>query len=149
MARTSPKPTPTPTPSDIDRFWSKVDKSGACWLWTAARSQGYGRFVMQGSLRLAHRVSWYVANGRDARSGTILDHLCRNRACVNPAHLREVTNATNVRVGDRAKLTPAAVDAIRLVYAAGGISCREIASEFGVSTSTVGYVVNHRTWSAA
>lgn len=137
------------TVSDIDRFWSKVDRreEGECWPWTAATSCGYGRFYLRARLLLAHRVAWLIA-GRDLPGdGRVLDHLCRNRRCVNPKHLRLVTNATNVRCGDKAKLDAGKVAELRALHRAGA-TFRELGERFGVSTSTAGYAATGRTWRA-
>lgn len=95
-----------------DRFFEKVDRSGACWLWVAARdSSGYGRFGINGVMHLAHRVSYVLLVGL-IPDGLDLDHTCHNddptcpggktclhRRCVNPAHLEPVTNALNASRG--------------------------------------------------
>jgi len=86
-------------PINEARFWSKVDKTDGCWNWTAAILNGYGRFGVwrDGKQRsgLAHRVSYELA-GQSIPQGMFLDHICRNRACVNPAHLRVVNNKQNL-----------------------------------------------------
>jgi hypothetical protein len=81
------------------RFWNKasIQESG-CWEWTASKSQGYGRYQHEGAMRLAHRVSWLTLVG-PAPDGLVLDHLCRNRACVNPAHMEPVTIGENTMRG--------------------------------------------------
>lgn len=79
----------------MDRFWSKVDKSGpgGCWLWTGGvGSSGYGNFGKP--TKLAHRVSYELEIG-PIPEGMQLDHLCRVRTCVNPAHLEPVTARVN------------------------------------------------------
>lgn len=86
----------------MDRFWLKVDKTGegGCWVWTAGKfSSGYGAAVVNGRTRPAHRVSYELVVG-DVPDGLQLDHLCRNRSCVNPAHLEPVTCRTNLLRGE-------------------------------------------------
>lgn len=81
------------------RFWAKVNKTPGCWLWTAATSKGYGSFGMPDRRqRLAHRLSYELLVG-PIPEGLVLDHLCRVRNCVNPAHLEPVTAAENTRRG--------------------------------------------------
>ena len=83
-----------------DRFWIKVEKTETCWLWKGARNGwGYGYFWLEGKTLRAHRVSYEWANGAIS-SGLQLDHLCRNRLCVNPDHLEMVTGQVNVLRGD-------------------------------------------------
>jgi hypothetical protein len=81
-----------------ERFWSKVDKSGACWEWTASRDcHGYGSFCGPGRQTwLAHRFAIYLATGEHPADSLVL-HSCDNPPCCNPAHLRCGTVADNVR----------------------------------------------------
>lgn len=82
------------------RFWAKVDKSGDCWLWTAAICQtgGYGRVKVDGKMLKAHRVAYELTIG-PIPDGLTLDHLCRVRRCVNPAHLDPCTMGENTSRG--------------------------------------------------
>ena len=78
-----------------ERFLEKVDKTGECWLWTAAcDSHGYGQFGYEGKLVLAHRLSYAWTNG-GIPEGMHVDHRCHQRNCVRPDHLRLVTHAQN------------------------------------------------------
>lgn len=80
----------------IERFWPKVDKSGDCWIWTAGRyGFGHGQFSVKGRSTPAHRVSFEMANG-PIPPGLVIDHICHNAPCVNPAHLRAVTQKQNL-----------------------------------------------------
>lgn len=77
------------------RFWDKVDKTPGCWNWTAYRgADGYGRFMINRVPRLAHRVSYELANAL-LPPDLEVDHMCHNRACVNPDHLRLATRSLN------------------------------------------------------
>ncbi len=90
-----------PRPSVTARFWTKVDKTGTCWLWTGAKkATGYGVFRKHADQnpRPAHRLAYEELIG-PVPEGLELDHLCRVRACVNPAHLEPVTGRVNILRG--------------------------------------------------
>lgn len=88
-----------PVPPDHEAedgwFWSEVDQSRICWLWTGyVAPNGYGH-VRQTT---AHRVAWEITYGPIPPKHDI-DHLCRERSCVRPSHLEPVTRSENMRRG--------------------------------------------------
>lgn len=84
------------------RFWVKVEKTDTCWLWTAATTGGYGVFHVggrTGRMHRAHRLAYESLVG-PIPEGLQLDHLCRVRNCVNPAHLEAVLREVNILRGE-------------------------------------------------
>lgn len=92
---------------DWSRFWSKVSEAGAleCWLWTdCCDKDGYGKFRIGNAHKRAHRVAWEFLRGEIPPHPVtgellVLDHECRNPACVNPYHLDPVTSKVNTQRG--------------------------------------------------
>ena len=80
------------------RFWAKVKKTGSCWIWIGAKSNGYGHLnLCNGRFEKAHRISFMISNGLSSLpKNKVIDHLCRNPSCVNPKHLELVTHRTNL-----------------------------------------------------
>lgn len=147
----------------IYHFLSLVDQSGgpeACWLWQGNISErGYGRFVINDSDYRAHRVSFFLANGRIDDELLVL-HRCDVRACVNPKHLFQGTPKDNsqdaVRKGrntkmfgeqnGKHKLSVLQVKAIRRRGRNQVLPLRTIARQYGVSEATVSYIVHGGRW---
>lgn len=77
------------------RFWARVKKTDSCWIWTGyVRKDGYGYVGMGKKQYVAHRVA-YEITGHVIPEGMDLDHICHNRACVRPDHLRPATRKQN------------------------------------------------------
>jgi hypothetical protein len=138
-------------------FWSKVDKTGECWIWTGIRACGYGVFSFAGVPMRAHRVAFGLATGVDPGEWHVL-HSCDVPACVNPAHLRLGRDRDNVAdkvarnrqaKGETlywSKLTEVEVLQIREDYAAGRRNQYELSAVYGVSQAAINMILKRKTW---
>lgn len=82
-----------PNVAGDETFWSRVEKTDRCWLWTGSRSPGgYGRY----GVFYAHRLAYQAAYGAIAPKLHV-DHLCHTPPCVNPDHLMAVTCSENLQ----------------------------------------------------
>jgi len=137
------------------RFWAKVRKiSDGCWLWTAAKRNGYGAFGVRAGLIVdAHRYSWMLIHG-GILPGFEVCHHCSNRACCRPSHLFLSTRWGNLHdaidKGDFKprrgfKLTPDQVREIKAKIAEGRVQ-RHLAFEYGVSPSLVCMISKGVRW---
>lgn len=94
---------------DRIRAKTSIDANG-CWLWQGTRNpvSGYAQTSFGGKYRAVHRVSYEAFVG-PIPAGLHIDHLCRVRHCVNPAHLEPVTARTNLLRGETQTAKRAAV----------------------------------------
>ena len=92
---------PKPTPKGIhEKLLPRIIRSKGCWKWKGTISKfGYSTFKFKGKLYKVHRAL-YELEVRKVPKGKVLDNLCRNRACVSPSHLEEVTTRENVLRGN-------------------------------------------------
>lgn len=82
-----------------ERFWSKVtlaDDPKTCWEWTRSKRNGYGQFNLVGIPRATHRLAYTDTYG-PIPDGMVVDHICHNRACVRPTHLRLLSPQANIQ----------------------------------------------------
>jgi hypothetical protein len=93
---------------DIEqRFLAKVNKTDTCWLWTGSTNGvGYGEMRIAYKKMYAHRWSFEFYNQTKIPAKHQIDHLCRNRGCVNPKHLEAVTQRVNIQRGETAQPKP-------------------------------------------
>ena len=142
-----------------DRFWSKVQRSDDCWLWTGTKPRGYGMLRVGRRMRLAHRISWEIHRGQ-IPEGLDICHVCDVPACVRPDHLFLGTakdNSDDARAKGRwrpfsirgeshhnAKLSDAQVEEVRRIRSARSESIAALARRLGVATSTIKRICNGR-----
>lgn len=159
--------------SEEERFWAKVDRTGACWMWRGAIAKnGYGTHRFGGKTTYAHRLAYTLTKGA-IPAGHDVCHTCDVRGCVRPDHLFAGTRTDNMRdakakgrtaLGDKnrsrkypekvhrgenayqSKLTEDLVRAIRAFYAKGGANQREVADHFGLNYGTVKNVIRRANW---
>jgi len=134
----------------LERFWKYVDKTDNCWIWKASlNTYGYGCFWWNKKQHQAHRASWYIKHGN--HSDKLLLHSCDNPACVNPEHIREGTQADNMKDKvirrrqvkgqnhGQSRLTEGQVLAILKKYSEG-VSTRTLGKQYGVSKTAIIYI---------
>lgn len=143
----------------LNRFWSKVDRSGgpdACWPWLAGMRGKYGQFWFEGKNIGPHVFSFMLANGKKPKGGLVC-HSCDNPICCNDTHLFDGTYQSNMTdkvlkgrqvtpKGEQvvtAKLTDSLVIEVR---SRASENQRKLALELGVSQTLISLVINRRIW---
>lgn len=128
-----------------ERFWTKVQQTEGCWLWTASKNnKGYGKLTLSsGQKKLAHRVSYEIAYGKISDSICVL-HKCDTPLCVRPDHLFLGTKADN-NADMKVKGRTHGVLTKRQIYLCetSPKSAHQLAKEWGVDKGTI---LRRRTW---
>ena len=132
------------------RFWSKVNKTSSCWLWTSdVDATGYGRFWFEGRNAIAHVVLWEHYNGA-VPDGQELMHACDVRNCVRPQCLSLGTHLENMESASRRARIPRRMseDVARAVLAAreSGETMTSLAERFDVSFWNVRDLLRGKTF---
>jgi hypothetical protein len=95
---TTPVPSPVDAAVTVPGLPVPAMPPGECVEWNGYMEHGYGKVFVGGKMRLVHRLVWEKTHG-PIPDGLVLDHLCRNTACVNTDHMEVVTRAVNVMRG--------------------------------------------------
>lgn len=124
----------------------KVNKKTNCWDWLRSiHPHGYGAKRHKAKTMPAHRF-FYKNLVKEIPRGLELDHLCRNRCCVNPAHLEPVTTVENIRRGVGPRINMGIARDIRFLRKEFGMRTTDIAYKFGIQKQLVRRVINNNFW---
>jgi hypothetical protein len=125
----------------------RVDPLKGCWLWQRSLDKdGYGYFRSHGKIIRAHCYYYEAKFGR-MPEGLLPDHICRNRACVNPDHIEPVPHVENCRRGALVTtgMTLDKARAMRRLHR-DGTPYKQLMKMFGVGKSLVAQIVTGRCW---
>jgi hypothetical protein len=130
------------------RFWTKIDRTGDCWIWIRGiNSRGYGTLMDQLTILQATRVAYFLIRGEDAAKP--LKNLCGNKLCVNPDHHRLFVALPDYVKPKRLSKARGMIGSrylsnskINEILAARNLSQDATAARFKVSQSTVSLIRN-------
>lgn len=122
----------------------KVQRKTDCWIWPySINRDGYGNLGRNGKVVNAYKYIYEMLI-RKVPANCELDHICKNRLCVNPTHLEPVSHAENCRRGNQTKLTKENVKEIRRLSAK--MTHQDIAKKFNVSRQSIGLILSGKRW---
>lgn len=142
------------TPAEKERFLSRLDQTGDCWLWTGALTDGYGNVVIGQRNYRAHRVAYELFVGPVPDKLYVL-HRCDVRNCCRPDHLFVGTPFENVMdcnaksrrgAGLQCVLTEDQVREIRRLWATGSYTQAQLGERFGTRNTNIQRIVTGQTW---
>ena len=91
----------------VEKIKPPIDPVRDCWEWIGCKNgYGYGAFRAGGKQMPAHRYSFDISHLGPLTPGRQIDHLCRNRSCVNPSHMEQVSSRDNISRGLRGSMRP-------------------------------------------
>lgn len=141
-----------------ERFYRNTERVGDCLIWQGKGRVGeYGVVGYAWETWLAHRLSYYFQHP-DFDQSLVIRHSCDTPLCVEPSHLLEGTHADNVQDKvDRGrqpkteshwnvKISADDVRKIREKYSAGGVYQKDLAVEYGISTSQANRIITGKRW---
>ena len=134
---------PNPVGS-IPAHWI-VDASTGCWIWQGHLTKGYGMIDIGNTGKKYVHILMFVLKYGNIPPGLELDHVCRNRSCVNPDHVEIVTRAVNIQRGKLAKMNPDSVRELRKLYDKG-LRDKKLGEIFQISSKEAGQIGRRQRW---
>ncbi len=153
------------TEKQKNNFWDKVEKTDTCWHWTGHTLNGYGKVNINKSVYNAHRISLIIkgilkepSKKELGAKGEVIMHICDNRDCVNPQHLKVTDQKENMRDAIRkgrhfvpdwsgvnnpkAKLTGEDISLIR----GSQLKASKLAELYKVDSTSIYGIINNKSW---